>query len=487
MSIDIEILDRFNTFLSEVIGVHYGESRRKQLNEDLEKISKAFGFRNCSDFVLWLVNSRLSDSDIDKLVAQITIGETYFFRDTAFFNLLRYQVLPEIINKRKNGDKRIRILSAGCSTGEEAYSIAMLLSELIPDIEKWNVVILGIDLNSTYLSKARKGEYTHWSFRQLPEETIDKYFTHSAGKYQIRQKIKEMVSFSFVNLLTDNFPSLTNNTTAFDLVSCRNVLMYFKPEIVNRVVDKLVKSLLNDGYLFVAGAETSMVRHSMLSVSKMKEIYFYQKTNSVVKNQQVKVLVERRAKPTSIKSRKILSQKTNTAKDEEKQIETVSMTNIKEHFDNGDYQKALEQIALLKMQTGVNSKALYIEIRIRSGLGQMKEAIELCDSFLTSEKLNPEPYLLKAQIEIELGNANGAIQLLDKAIYLEPELVIAHYLKGNLLRNENKPTQAEKSYRTAYKLIQANGSNDVVPYGDGVLASRMMEILTMKLNSLLHA
>ena len=166
------------------------------------------------------------------MASYLTIGETYFFRVEPDFNALENHILPELIHLRKDTGKYLRIWSAASSTGEEPYSLAILVRKLIPDIKDWNITILATDINTRSLAKAEKGIYGNWSFRNNPEWLKKIYFTPLLDeRYQINRNIKDMVSFFYLNLARDTYPSLLNNTNGMDIIFCRNVLMYFTPEL----------------------------------------------------------------------------------------------------------------------------------------------------------------------------------------------------------------------------------------------------------------
>ena len=172
-----------------------------------------------------LEQSRTDSPLWDRVISGLTVGETYFMRDSAQFAALRQDILPELIRRRQK-ERRLRIWSAGCASGEEPYSLAMVLSELIPDWERWSVLILGTDINKQSLARARQGLYKKWSFRQCDPGVSGRYFTPQEQRFQIKPDIARRVSFAYLNLAEDTYPSLITNTCAMDLILCRNVAIY---------------------------------------------------------------------------------------------------------------------------------------------------------------------------------------------------------------------------------------------------------------------
>ena len=179
----------------------------------------------------WLLSSEPpSRNQIEILASYLTIGETYFFREKQTFEILEERILADLIKTRRQNERRLRIWSAGCCTGEEPYSIAMLLSKMLPDLKDWNISILATDINPRFLHKASEGVYSKWSFRDCPQGVKERYFRKAKeDRLEILPDIKKMVTFSYLNLVEDSYPSLSNCTNAMDVIFCRNVLMYFAP------------------------------------------------------------------------------------------------------------------------------------------------------------------------------------------------------------------------------------------------------------------
>jgi len=195
-----------------------------------------------------------SHQEWQDLVIFLTNIESYFFRDKGQLNLLQYRLLPEII-KRQAKTKTIRICSAGCSTGEEPYSLAILLKEMIPNLEQWNLKILGVDINQQALEKAKKGIYTAWSFRNVDAAIKQRYFQFTNNQYYLDQQIKQMVKFQIFNLVKEPFPHPACELRDMDLIVCRNVFIYFEEAAIINVLGKFYHALQPSGYLLTGHAE----------------------------------------------------------------------------------------------------------------------------------------------------------------------------------------------------------------------------------------
>ena len=246
-------LSRISELVSALMGLHFPEGRYIDLERGIESASIVFGFdNNIEEFIKWLTSAALTKSHIETLASHLTVGETFFFREKRSFDVLEREILPGLIQSKDGGEERLRIWSAGCSTGEEPYSIAILLNRMIPDLKDWNITILATDINSRVLKKASEGVYTDWSFRDTPPWIKEGYFKKiKEGVYEILPPFRKMVSFEYLNLAEDVYPSLLNNTNAIDLIFCRNVLMYFSTDTAKKSVNGFYKSLVDGGWLLL--------------------------------------------------------------------------------------------------------------------------------------------------------------------------------------------------------------------------------------------
>ena len=182
-------LSTISEFISSLIGLHFKESRWNDLKYGIESASREFGFSDVETFINWLQSASPDRKHIEILASHLTIGETWFFREQDTFSVLEERVLSELITSRYSNQKRLRIWSAGCSTGEEAYSIAILLNKMMADISEWNITILATDINPKFLSKASEGTYTDWSFRGTPSWVRENYF---------RQKVMDFMKYALL-------------------------------------------------------------------------------------------------------------------------------------------------------------------------------------------------------------------------------------------------------------------------------------------------
>ncbi|MEJ6564541.1 MAG: protein-glutamate O-methyltransferase CheR [Burkholderiales bacterium] len=247
-----EEISTFFTQLEQNLGVSLDISKKYLLEARLKPVSEAANYASVGDFIRYLNRSRQT-SWHEKAFVALTTNETTFFRDPAFFLTLQESVLPTLIRNRSDL-KRLRIWSAAASSGQEAFSLAMMIRLYFPEISHWDIDILGSDVSPPVLAKARKGIFNESEIKRgLPTHYLDKFFKKiDNNKYQISDAIRSMVRFEHCNLISD---SCLNGY--YDLIFLRNVLIYFSAENKSIVLEKLNKLLADDcGALFLGGAES---------------------------------------------------------------------------------------------------------------------------------------------------------------------------------------------------------------------------------------
>jgi chemotaxis protein methyltransferase CheR len=203
------------------------------------------------DDLVRVIRSKMDEAVIRDVVEAMTTNESFFFRDTKPFEQFKQVVLPAML-KNRAASRVIRIWSAACSSGQEPYSLAMILSEMANELNGWKIEIVGSDLSTEILGRAKEGIYSQFEVqRGLPITLLVKYFAQVGDRWQINAKIRSMVQYREFNLLHDPAP-----LGRFDVVFCRNVLIYFDQPTKSRVLNSIAKVMPEDGFLFLGGAET---------------------------------------------------------------------------------------------------------------------------------------------------------------------------------------------------------------------------------------
>jgi chemotaxis protein methyltransferase CheR len=250
---DFEVL---RDFIYSVCGMYFHATKKYFLESRIELRMAAAGTATPSEYVALLKSMSRGKEELSKLLNDITTNETYFFRNPSQLEALEKQLLPEIVaTKGKIGFRKLRIWSAGSSSGEEAYTLAMLLLEKRATLLKdWTIEIVGTDISEAMLSQAREGIYTPYSVRKTPEIFRRKYFRDdSGGRFSLSEEVKKMVTFSSLNLYDDTKMLFMKS---FDFIFCANVLIYFDIPSKSKVVQHFYNNLQPYGYFFVGQAES---------------------------------------------------------------------------------------------------------------------------------------------------------------------------------------------------------------------------------------
>ena len=193
-------LERVRRLVETHMGLGFPRDRWSVLHRALKRGASALGFKDVRSFVQWLLEWPFAEKRSEVLAPLLTVGETYFFRDPLLFEALEKHMLPRLLQARRTNGHRLTIWSAGCATGEEPYSLAILLDRIVPDPNQWEITVLGTDINESFLERAGTGLYTEWSFRNIPQEIKQRYFRQKGRDFEIIPRIRERVRFSYLNL-----------------------------------------------------------------------------------------------------------------------------------------------------------------------------------------------------------------------------------------------------------------------------------------------
>jgi chemotaxis protein methyltransferase CheR len=231
-----------------------------------------------------------SAKEWDSLTLLLTTGETYFFRDQGQLNLIREVILPEIIARKQQAQAisktkpSLRIWSAGSSTGEEPYSLAIMVKELIPNYFNWDILILGTDINVASITKAKVGQFSEWSFRSVKPEIKNQYFSPINQDWILKEDIRQMVTLHTSNLLIEDYPNFNKNIYNMDIIICRNVFIYFDTSTIKTILDKFYETLSTSGYLMVGHTELHGIDTQGFVPQSHQESVIYQRSKDLPVN-----------------------------------------------------------------------------------------------------------------------------------------------------------------------------------------------------------
>lgn len=254
MALSDKDFEQLRDFIYNLCGMYFHATKKYFLESRLTRRMEATGTKTCQDYYLLLKSPRGSE-ELKYLMDEITTNETYFFRNVPQLAALENKLLPEIVEvKNKMGFRKLRIWSAASSSGEEAYTMAMILLEKRATLLKdWIIEIVGTDINETVIAQAKEGVYNAYSVRNIPELYKRKYIREDNGKFILAPEVKKFVTFNKLNLYEDSKMIFMKS---FDFIFCANVLIYFDTASKSKVVQHFYNNLQPYGYFFVGQSES---------------------------------------------------------------------------------------------------------------------------------------------------------------------------------------------------------------------------------------
>ncbi|MDD2734721.1 MAG: protein-glutamate O-methyltransferase CheR [Desulfuromonadaceae bacterium] len=254
MAISDKDFEQLRDFIYNICGMYFHTTKKYFLESRLTRRMEATGAKTYQDYFLMLKSPRGSE-ELKFLMDEITTNETYFFRNVPQLAALENKLLPELVEiKNKMGFRKLRIWSAASSSGEEAYTMAMILLEKRASLLKdWIIEIVGTDINETVVAQAKEGIYNAYSVRNIPDAYKRKYIREDNGKFILSPDVKKFVTFNKLNLYEDSKMIFMKS---FDFIFCANVLIYFDTASKSKVVQHFYNNLQPYGYFFVGQSES---------------------------------------------------------------------------------------------------------------------------------------------------------------------------------------------------------------------------------------
>lgn len=367
---------------------------------------------------------------LDDLVGELTVGETYFFREPDQFDFVRRAVLPDLRQRRPPGHT-FRAWSSGCATGEEAYSLAILFEEEgLGD----QVHLLGTDISRTALGRAQQGVYPDWSLRGPGAGRVAPYLHRQGKRHVLAEKIRRRVVLEYLNLAQDVYPSFASDTWGMDLILCRNVLIYLDSQTVARVAGRLFQALAPGGWLLTASSDPPLQDMAPFATVVSEAGVFYRRPGEAPEE----VRKVREAAPgLSVP-----------------QVSPCTLLPSRTRRSEGGNEDAAQRIRALAREN-------------------VAEAEGVCAAAVADQPLAVELRYLHAVLLMDLGRKDEAVQALRRVLYLDRSLAVAYFTLGALLGQSGDRAGARAAYRNAAALCAARPAAEVVPLADGECSGRL--------------
>ncbi|GFO56634.1 hypothetical protein GMSM_36410 [Geomonas sp. Red276] len=501
-----ETLKLFASFVSRTLGLHFGPERLEELESRVSPLARESGFPACEPYLLWLLTARPTPpGELEKLAGVLTIGETYFLRDPKSFRLFEERLLPELVAaRRREGRLRLTIWSAGCSSGEEPYTIAILLSRLIPDLPAWEIQLVGSDLNENALARARAGIYTPWSFRNAPP-WLWEYFTRLAdGRFELSPRVRSMVRFCRLNLAE---PSSFRHATGLDeadLIFCRNVMLYFTPAQALKTQAGLHGLLREGGWLFVAPTEVDHRNLGGFRCLHAGGTFVLEKSGPLAPSHPAggaprpfppgpaeghrRLRPPPRPEPAAVPPPAPPQAPPAAAAPPPPSglPEGEGEARYREALDlyrEGRYREAAERCRPIPPEGELGARSLALSARALANLGLCEEAAGLCRKAIDCDRLSAASHYLLSLILEQQGDDGGAARALRTALFIDHDHLMAYLALGNLKRRCGEPGESRRCFMNALRLLERRLPHEVLPEAEGLTAGRLAEMVRGLLGS----
>jgi chemotaxis protein methyltransferase CheR len=395
----------------------------------------------------------------EPLIAQMTVGETYFFRDNEHFEFLTQRVLPELA-ERRGSPYRPRVWSAGCASGEEAYSLAMALDE---QGKLEGAFVLGTDLNRAALTRARAGRYTKWSLRGLDPKRLDRYFEWSLGEVLLAPQVRSRVTLHELNLSGAEYPSAITCTFAMDFILCRNVLIYLSPVAILDLARRMFDCLSPGGYLITGPSDPMLVdcRFEVMNVAA-----------GIAYRRPLATAVSARPCPPPLfpgirQAPRLPSVPPPIPAAFSAENEGLS---LRARARSAQEQADHEQLSRLAREHPEATWLAVLAVQAACNAAPVGVAEAECRAALGRHSLSADLHYLHALILLDLAQASQATSALRRAIYLDSSLAIAHFTLGSVLVGLRDRAGAERAFRNAEHCARARPSDEPVPLASEISA-----------------
>jgi chemotaxis protein methyltransferase CheR len=516
-------------------GIVIKEDRVPQVHTILEDFLSIIGLSEYRDCYNLLSTIGINDTKFQVLIGKITIGETFFFRDQSQFQALQDVVLPKLLEKQRTTNRPISILSAACSTGEEIYSIAMTLHEIMPMIRPEQVKLIAGDINATSLEKARRAVYSKWSFRGVKPSIINKYFTQKDDSYHLSEKIRSMVTFQYLNL-AEPFPFLE-----LDIILLRNVLIYFTNGFIEQVGVRCANALKEDGLLLVGTSELNRQNFRQFEELYIKDAIFYQKKaenmglstsqagtfpiklEATIEQVQRNLLDSFRSpdsnsyksfdsgsykpfntgsykpfdsgsyKPFNTGSYKPFSPDSYKSIDKIEKVDKVEKT-VDNKLVNDSYETALKHferhefsqaVKLLERIVDKDIRALLLMAKIEVSRGNNSKSEQFFKLYLDKDPNSIEAHYLLALTYGATNNLTKAAEQLRYTILLDNKFIMGHWNLALVYKKLDDKQAAKRHLSQVKKLLADCTPEAIIPFSEGQKAARILQIVEGMANNLL--
>ncbi|HEV3040876.1 MAG TPA: CheR family methyltransferase [Candidatus Angelobacter sp.] len=502
-------VENFRSFVAQRLGLNFDDSKQDFVEDVLRQRMESTGRHR-----FWHYQQLISSSakELQAVAEQLTVCETYFFRYIDHFRVFTEVVVPDRIRVR-NGRRDLRILSAGCASGEEAYSLAILIRDELPELASWNIAIQGIDVNPSMVAKAVQAQYTTWSLRDTPANLRRTYFRSQGRDLILDGAVRSMVTFEQRNLVDED--PLFWRRDAFDVVFCRNVTMYFTLEAARSVIARIAQSLTPGGFLFLGHAETLRGISQDFHLQHTHETFYYQLRDAHASSGNmafVHVSPANGLSPAQIpvmtgpgdswsdiirRASERITNLANGTRDQaagatkETGVRTAEVTGwpvaawdrtlALELLRSEKFAEAIELVHALPPGLKADPDVQLLLGVLLTNRGDLQEAEKVCLGLLKLDDLNAGAHYLMALCREHAGDRSAAVEHDQAAVYLDSSFAMPHLHLGLMAKRSADVETAKRELEQALTLLVREDASRILLFGGGFTREALAEFCRAEL------
>jgi chemotaxis protein methyltransferase CheR len=480
ISIAARDVDRFRSAVARRLGLQFDEAKSGFLEQVLRRRVES-GDQNCAAYLLGLETE--PSKELRELARELTVGETYFFRNNDQFRALAEIALPDRMRGRAS-QRRLRLLSAGCASGEEAYSLSIIAKQTAGPL--WDVSILGVDVNPAILERAQRAKFSSWALRETAPDVERRWFRGEGRESVLEDEARVGVRFEERNLIEDDLRLW--EPEAYDVIFCRNVIMYFTAEKAQAVIDRIARSLAPGGYLFLGHAETLRGLSGQFHLRHTHETFYYQRRErldepgaespvaigALSPSAPLAPLVE--GASTWVEAIRRASERIDALATSSRDAVGAVRTTPSQRPELGEaldllererYAEALESVSALPAGARNDPDALLLHAVLLVHRGRLAEAEGTCERLLAIDELNAGAHYALALCREGCGDGQGALDHDQVAVYLDRSFAMPRLHLGLVARKRGDLETARRELGQALVLLQREDAARLLLFGGG--------------------
>jgi chemotaxis protein methyltransferase CheR len=504
-------IEGFRSLMAQRLGLYFDDAKLDFLADVVQRRMEATGCESFSTYQKRITSFANEREEMRVLAEQLTVNETFFFRYADHFRAFAEVVVPDRIQTRGH-DHRFRILSAGCASGEEAYSLAILIRDRLPQLASWDLKIHGIDVNPLMVGKAVRAKYSAWALRETSADIQTKYFRRDGRDFFLDSTVKWDVTFEERNLIEED-PLFWRSDT-LDVAFCRNVTMYFTGEVARSVIARIAKSIAPGGFLFLGHAENLRGVSQEFHLRHTHETFYYQRREAhemdgdlvlpkastetegfrihvpaaiephdtwynIIRraSERVSSLTQEKSGPVSAPESITPAPSSRASAPAFAWDRTLALELLREER----FAEAKELLQALPAESKADPDTqLLLAVLLTNG-GHLLEAEEVCRHVLVLDELNAGAHYLMALCREHAGDREGAMEHDQAAMYLDAAFAMPHLHLGLVAKRSADVETAKRELALALPLLAREDASRILLFGGGFTRGALVEFCQAEL------